>query len=73
MISEKLDIHNDIDVKLISITLREWKDTAMGCEIDSSEEPVEMQIKGFEAIFEYMGETFEIHLNADTTLIVECV
>ena len=72
VIAEKLDINNDIDVKLISITSREWKDTAMGCEIDSSEEPVEMQIKGFEAIYEYMGETFVIHANADTTLIVYC-
>jgi len=73
LIAEKLDINNDIDVKLVSIESREWKDSNMGCKIDSSEEPVEIQIEGFLAIFEYEGNTYEIHTNFDASLIIECV
>ena len=73
LISEKLDINNDIDVKLVSINSKEWKDSSMGCEIDSSEETVQMEIKGFVAFFEYNGDTFEIHTNEDATMVVECL
>ena len=45
----------------------------MGCKIDSSEEPVEMQIEGFLALFEYLGNTYEIHTNSDVSVVVECV
>ncbi len=73
LISEKLNINNDIGVKLISIELREWQDANMGCKIDSSEESVKMQFDGFEAIFEYEGNTYEIHTNIDASLIIECI
>jgi hypothetical protein len=73
LISEKLNINNDIGVKLISIELREWQDANMGCKIDSSEESVKMQFDGFEAIFEYEGNTYEIHINIDASLIIECI
>ena len=72
LISEKLDIHNDIDVVLVGIELKEWEDSSMGCKVDSSEEIVDMQIKGFSALFEYEGATFEIHTNSDVSMVVEC-
>ena len=73
LISEKLDINNDIDVILISIESRVWKDSSMGCEVDSSEELAKMQIEGFQALFEYEGNTYEIHSNTDASVVVECV
>ena len=73
MISEKLDINNDIDVKLVSIDTKQWNDSSMGCKVDSSEEPVVVKINGFVAIFEYEGDTFEIHTNEDATMVVECL
>lgn len=73
VISERLDINNDIDVILISIESRVWKDSSMGCEVDSSEELVEVQIEGFQALFEYEGNTYEVHLNTDASVVVECV
>ena len=73
LISEKLDINNDIDVKLVGIESREWEDSSMVCKVDSSEEIVDMKIKGFSALFEYMGETFQINTNSDVTMVVECL
>ena len=73
LISEKLDINNDIDVKLVGIESREWEDSSMGCKVDSSEEIVDMKIKGFSALFEYMGETFQINTNTDVTMVIECL
>ena len=73
LISEKLDINNDIDVKLVSIDSKQWNDSSMGCKVDSSEEPVVVKINGFVAIFEYEGDTFEIHTNEDATMVVECL
>ena len=73
LISEKLDINNDIDVKLVSIDSKQWNDSSMGCKVDSSEEPVVVKINGFVAIFEYAGDTFEIHTNEDATMVVECL
>ena len=73
LISEKLDINNDIDVKLVSIDPKQWNDSSMGCKVDSSEEPVVVKINGFVAIFEYEGDTFEIHTNEDATMVVECL
>ena len=72
LISEKLNINNDIDVKLVGIESKEWEDSSMGCKVDSSEEAVDMQIKGFLALFEYEGDTFEVHTNLDGTMVVEC-
>jgi len=73
VISEKLDINNDIDIKLVGLESKEWKDSSMGCKVDSSEEVVDMKIKGFSALFEYMGETFQINTNSDATMVVECL
>ena len=73
LISEKLDINNDIDVKLVSIDSKQWNDSSMGCKVDSSEEPVVVKINGFVAFFEYAGDTFEIHTNEDATMVVECL
>ena len=73
LISEKLDINNDIDVKLVSIDSKQWNDSSMGCKVDSSEEPVVVKINGFVAFFEYDGDTFEIHTNEDATMVVECL
>ena len=73
LISEKLDINNDIDVKLVSIESKQWNDSSMGCKVDSSEEPVVVKINGFVAFFEYDGDTFEIHTNEDATMVVECL
>ena len=73
LISEKLDINNDIDVKLVSIDTKQWNDSTMGCKVDSSEEPVVVKINGFVAFFEYDGDTFEIHTNEDATMVVECL
>ena len=73
LISEKLDINNDIDVKLVSIDPKQWNDSSMGCKVDSSEEPVVVKINGFVAFFEYDGDTFEIHTNEDATMVVECL
>ena len=73
LISEKLDINNDIDVKLVSIDSKQWNDSSMGCKVDSSEEPVVVKINGFVAFFEYDGDTFEIHTNEDATIVVECL
>ena len=73
LISEKLDINNDIDVKMVSIDSKQWNDSSMGCKVDSSEEPVVVKINGFVAIFEYAGDTFEIHTNEDATMVVECL
>ena len=73
LISEKLDINNDIDVKLVSIDTKQWNDSSMGCKVDSSEEPVVVKINGFVAFFEYDGDTFEIHTNEDATMVVECL
>ncbi len=73
LISEKLDINNDIDVKLVSIDPKQWNDSSMGCKVDSSEEPVVVKINGFVAFFEYEGDTFEVHTNEDATMVVECL
>ena len=73
LISEKLDINNDIDVKLVSIDTKQWNDSSMGCKVDSSEEPVVVKINGFVAFFEYDGDTFEVHTNEDATMVVECL
>lgn len=73
LISEKLDINNDIDVKLVSIDSKQWNDSSMGCKVDSSEEPVVVKINGFVAFFEYQGDTFEVHTNEDATMVVECL
>ena len=73
LISEKLDINNDIDVKLVSIDPKQWNDSSMGCKVDSSEEPVVVKINGFVAFFEYGGDTFEVHTNEDATMVVECL
>ena len=73
LISEKIDINNDIDVQLVSIDRKQWNDSSMGCKVDSSEEPVVVKINGFVAIFEYAGDTFEIHTNEDATMVVECL
>ena len=73
LISEKLDINNDIGVKLVSIDPKQWNDSSMGCKVDSSEEPVVVKINGFVAFFEYDGDTFEIHTNEDATMVVECL
>ena len=73
LISEKLDINNDIDVKLVSIDSKQWNDSSMGCKVDSSEEQVVVKINGFVAFFEYDGDTFEIHTNEDATMVVECL
>ena len=73
LISEKLDINNDIDVKMVSIDTKQWNDSSMGCKVDSSEEPVVVKINGFVAFFEYDGDTFEIHTNEDATIVVECL
>ena len=73
LISEKLDINNDIDVKLVSIDTKQWNDSSMGCKVDSSEEPVVVKINGFVAFFEYEGDTFEVHTNEDATMVVECL
>ena len=73
LISEKLDINNDIDVKLVSIDSKQWNDSSMGCKVDSSEEPVVVEINGFVAFFEYEGDTFEVHTNEDATMVVECL
>ena len=73
LISEKLDINNDIDVKMVSIDTKQWNDSSMGCKVDSSEEPVVVKINGFVAFFEYDGDTFEIHTNEDATMVVECL
>ena len=73
LISEKLDINNDIDVKLVSIDSKQWNDSSMGCKVDSSEEPVVVKINGFVAFFEYDGDTFEVHTNEDATMAVECL
>ena len=73
LISEKLDINNDIDVKLVSIDTKQWNDSSMGCKVDSSEDPVVVKINGFVAFFEYDGDTFEIHTNEDATMVVECL
>ena len=73
LISEKLDINNDIDVKLVSIDSKQWNDSSMGCKVDSSEEPVVVKINGFVAFFEYEGDTFEVHTNEDATMVVECL
>ena len=73
LISEKIDINNDIDVQLVSIDRQQWNDSSMGCKVDSSEEPVVVKINGFVAIFEYEGDTFEIHTNEDATMVVECL
>ena len=73
LISEKLDINNDIDVKLVSIASKQWNDSSMGCKVDSSEEPVVVKINGFVAFFEYDGDTFEVHTNEDATMVVECL
>ena len=73
LISEKLDINNDIDVKLVSIDPKQWNDSTMGCKVDSSEEPVVVKINGFVAFFEYDGDTFEVHTNEDATMVVECL
>ena len=73
LISEKLDINNDIDVKLVSIDSKQWNDSSMGCKVDSSEEPVVVKINGFVAFFEYDGDTFEVHTNEDATMVVECL
>ena len=72
-ISEKIDINNDIDVRLVSIEPKQWNDSSMGCKVDSSEEPVVVKINGFVAFFEYDGDTFEIHTNEDATMVVECL
>ena len=73
LISEKLDINNDIDVQLVSIDRKQWNDSSMGCKVDSSEEPVVVKINGFVAFFEYDGDTFEVHTNEDATMVVECL
>ena len=73
LISEKIDINNEIDVQLVSIDRKQWNDSSMGCKVDSSEEPVVVKINGFVAIFEYEGDTFEIHTNEDATMVVECI
>ena len=73
LISEKIDINNDIDVRLVSIEPKQWNDSSMGCKVDSSEEPVVVKINGFVAIFEYEGDTFEVHTNEDATMVVECL
>ena len=73
LISEKLDINNDIDVKMVSIDSKQWNDSSMGCKVDSSEEPVVVKINGFVAFFEYDGDTFEVHTNEDATMVVECL
>ena len=73
LISEKLNINNDIDVKLVGIESKEWKDSSMGCKADSSQEIVDMPIKGFSALFEYQGDTFQIHTNSNVTMVVECL
>ena len=73
LISEKLDINNDIDVKLVSIDPKQWNDSSMGCKVDSAEEPVVVKINGFVAFFEYGGDTFEVHTNEDATMVVECL
>ena len=73
LISEKIDINNDIDVQLVSIDRKQWNDSSMGCKVDSSEEPVVVKINGFVAFFEYDGDTFEIHTNEDATMVVECL
>ena len=73
LISEKLDINNDIDVKMVSIDTKQWNDSSMGCKVDSSEEPVVVKINGFVAFFEYNGDTFEVHTNEDATMVVECL
>tara|TARA_Y100001960_G_scaffold120196_1_gene128574 strand:- start:421 stop:1617 length:1197 start_codon:yes stop_codon:yes gene_type:complete len=73
LISEKIDINNEIDVQLVSIDRKQWNDSSMGCKVDSSEEPVVVKINGFVAIFEYEGDTFEIHTNEDATMVVECL
>ena len=73
LISEKIDINNDIDVQLVSIDRQQWNDSSMGCKVDSSEEPVVVKINGFVAFFEYDGDTFEIHTNEDATMVVECL
>ena len=73
LISEKLDINNDIDVKLVSVDPKQWNDSSMGCKVDSSEEPVVVKINGFVAFFEYDGDTFEVHTNEDATMVVECL
>ena len=73
LISEKLDINNDIDVKMVSIDTKQWNDSSMGCKVDSSEEPVVVKINGFVAFFEYDGDTFEVHTNEDATMVVECL
>ena len=73
LISEKLDINNDIDVKLVSIDSKQWNHSSMGCKVDSSEEPVVVKINGFVAFFEYDGDTFEVHTNEDGTMAVECL
>ena len=73
LISEKLDINNDIDVQMVSIGPKQWNDSSMGCKVDSSEEPVVVKINGFVAFFEYDGDTFEIHTNEDATMVVECL
>ena len=73
LISEKIDINNDIDVQLVSIDRKQWNDSSMGCKVDSSEEPVVVKINGFVAFFEYNGDTFEVHTNEDATMVVECL
>ena len=73
LISEKIDINNDIDVQLVSIDRQQWNDSSMGCKVDSSEEPVVVKINGFVAFFEYEGDTFEVHTNEDATMVVECL
>ena len=73
LISEKLDINNDIDVKLVSIDSKQWNDSSMGCKVDSSEEPVVVKINGFVAFFEYDVDTFVVHTNEDGTMAVECL
>ena len=73
LISEKIDINNDIDVQLVSIDRKQWNDSSMGCKVDSSEEPVVVKINGFVAFFEYDGDTFEVHTNEDATMVVECL
>ena len=73
LISEKIDINNEIDVQLVSIDRKQWNDSSMGCKVDSSEEPVVVKINGFVAFFEYEGDTFEVHTNEDATMVVECL
>ena len=73
LISEKIDINNEIDVQLVSIDRKQWNDSSMGCKVDSSEEPVVVKINGFVAFFEYDGDTFEVHTNEDATMVVECL